>query len=346
VSLQTLNGLYIPNPAISNVVSASSTLTIDAAGEKAATIFRVPHTGNISHVGFRVASVTSAQTLRCSLQTVSGTGDPTGTDYGGSAPGTQTPAANTAYSVALATPAAATLNDVVAIVVEFDSTPGNLAISAVGGGLSRKFPYGSLFTASWAPSTALTAMWVAYDDGSVYPMGTYPYSSYGGVSYNSGSSPDEYALRFQLPFPARVAGYWFGGGGNAAGSDFDVVLYDSSSVAIASDSWDGDLRSSNTAINHEGRFTSPVTINANEVYRLALKPTTANNITISRVIVLSAAVFGAHDGGTEFYLSTRTDAGAWTDSTTIRPIFGLILDQFDDGESGGGGGTPIFIFSE
>src|SRR5688572_25458479 len=80
---------------------------IDASGEKSSFVIQVPKTGSITHVGFRVASVSSSQTLRAGIETLSG-GAPSGSQYGGSAVGTQaSPAADTFYEVALATPATA-----------------------------------------------------------------------------------------------------------------------------------------------------------------------------------------------------------------------------------------------
>jgi len=42
-------------------------------------------------------------------------------------------------------------------------------------------------------------------------------------------------------------------------------------------------------------------------------------------------------GGQAFHFSSRADAGAWSDTTTRRPIMGLILSAADDGVGGGGG---------
>ena len=63
-------------------------MTLDASGEKAASIFRVPKTGNIRTLRFRLGTVTTGQTLKAGLYTVDTSGDPTTTAYGGMAVGT------------------------------------------------------------------------------------------------------------------------------------------------------------------------------------------------------------------------------------------------------------------
>ena len=72
-------------------------------------------------------------------------------------------------------------------------------------------------------------------------------------------------------------------------------------------------------------------MSADTTYRLAVKPTTATNVSLYSFSVNAAAIMAAFVGGTQWYQSTRTDAGAWTDSTTNCPFIGLHLSQLDDG---------------
>jgi hypothetical protein len=55
--------------------------------------------------------------------------------------------------------------------------------------------------------------------------------------------------------------------------------------------------------------------------------------------VANADHLQAHIGGTEWYLSSRVNGGAWTDTTTRRPMLWPYISAIDDGAGGGGGGT-------
>jgi len=346
MSLVNQNSFFIPNP-LTMVSTAFSSLLIDASGEKAAFIVQIPKSGNITKVGFRTGTVTSAQTLRVSLQTVdTTTGDPSGSLYGSSTAGTQTsPASNTNYLVTLGTQATATASDFVAVVIEFDSTAGNLNI-AHSTNIPQNFPYVDLYTTSWAKTASIPVLSFEYDDGSYGTIrGVFPPGSMANTTYNSGSTPDEYALYFTIKGPCKVSGAVIYGGQSAAGSDFDLVLYDTDgTTSLATLSVDGDVRGSTSATNpFTVLFSTPATLTANGVYYLSLKPTTTNNCRLMRYTFASAASLETMPGGTDFYEATRTNAGSWTTTNTIRPMIMPILSAIDDGTSTGSGGSYTFV---
>lgn len=322
-------------------VTSTSSLLIDASGEKAASVFQVPKTGNITHVGFKTGTVTTPQTLRVELQTVdTTTGDPTGSAYGGMVKGTQaSPASNTFYEVALGTQASATIGDIISAVVEFDGTVGNLNISYIASQIARSFPYTDLYTGSWAKSaTSIPILTLKYDDGNYYDCQCVPYASVAASSaYNSGSTPDERALKFQVPFSCRAKGMWFYMIPAGATSDLDLVLYDSDgTTALKTVSFDANFfQTSASSRILTVLFTSSQILLKDTFYRISAKPTTANNITVYETTVNSAGMWDSMSGGQNCYRSTRTDAGAWTDTTTARPWAGIIIDQLDDGVSSG-----------
>jgi hypothetical protein len=344
MALQTLNnGIFIPSIRHADVDGFVTTdYLIDASGEKAAVIVRVPKTGTISKVVFRTGTVTSSETLRVSLQTVT-SGEPSGTDYGGSAAGTQaTPASNTVYTVTLGTAATgATKGDVIAIVFEFDSAVGNLTFSSIAssgqysGSEFTGFPYSSLYTVSWAnPNARTLSACLEYSDGSYENMGVLPFSSIGSVSFNSSTTPDERALRFNLPFPCRIIGYWFLGDLEASA---DIVLYEGTTAQLTQSLDFNERGQPGGSQRYLNLFDSSYNIIKDTVYYLALKPTTTTSVGLSRFTVETAAMMDCFNGGQNLYLGTRTDAGAWTDTTTERPFMGIIVDQFDDGVGGAGG---------
>lgn len=333
MALQTLGELIIPDVRTS--VTFQSYL-LDAAGEKKAFIIAIPKSGTVSKIGFKTGTVTTSQTLRVSLQTVdAATGNPTGTLYGGSTAGTQaSPASNTYYTVSFGTGATAVKGNIVAVVIEFDSTIGNLNIDTVATIYANSFPYCNHYTTSWTKNTNIPLVALEYSDGSYADCGGYPTSAVTYLSWNSGSTPDERALRFSLPFPSRLKGVWFRG---SVAGNMDIVLYQGTTVLI-SQSIDKDQTNQSGRYN-KFYFNTTYNLAANTVYRLSLKPTTVTNISVfTEFSFASQAILDSIDGGQQFYYSYRTDAGAWTDDTTKRYFMGLILDQFDDGTAVGGGG--------
>ena len=81
-------------------------------------------------------------------------------------------------------------------------------------------------------------------------------------------------------------------------------------------------------------FAAPHVLSINSNYRLVLKPG-ASDIKNDEWVVDSASILDAWEGGSKMHLTTRVDAGSWTETTTTRPDMGLIIDQFDDGVGGG-----------
>ncbi len=313
-------------------ISSFTSNLIDASGEKHAFIFQIPKSGSITHIGFRTVAVATPQTLRVGLETLSA-GVPSGSQYGGSAVGTQAaPAADTYYEVALATPATAVRGDFVAIVVQFDGTIGSANIAGGSGTGNHDFPYTALFTASWAKNFQVGVHSIKYSDGTYGNILAYPAASVSEITFNSGSTPDERALKFKLAFPATLAGV-YSRWGSDVGSTFDIVLYDSNGTTALS-------TQSVVMANLKGSgdnfkkflFPQAVALKANTFYRLAFKPTNTTNCQLYQFTVNTAGMLDTFAGGQNFHLSTRTDAGAWTDTTTTRPHTGLILERFHDGQ--------------
>lgn len=335
MTIQSVGGnIVFPSPKLITFSSFTGHV-IDASGEKVAMVFSVPKTGNIRYVGFRVQNVTSSQTLRAGIQTVS-SGDPTGSAYGSMVAGTQaSPAASTFYTVTLGTDAAATIGDVVAAVIEFDSTAGNLSISSqgIGGGNLRGFPYVDHYTTAWSKQQGSTPiLTIGYDDGTYYEMGCIPCADFATTAFGSGSTPDEYAIRINVPVPVTAVGWWIAADIDAAA---DIVLYEGT-TAQRTTSLDSANRAGSGMAYIEGVFSSPFSMAANTTYYLALKPTTASTVGIQQMTVPTANAMSQLGLGTNCYQATRTDAGSWSTNTAIRPWMGLVVSGFDDGAGSGG----------
>ncbi len=341
MSLQSLPIYSVPfgqHPRIDPGLDSSYSSVIDAAGEKYEVIFEIPKAGTVSHLCFMTGTVTNAQTLRVGLETLDSTGNASGTQYGGSAVGTQaSPAATTYYEVALGTNATVTKGDKVALVIQFDGTVGNLQIKSAGG-IPTNFPYSGLYTTAWAKSiTLMNMVGIKYNDGTygqIYCLGMS--ADFQSVTFNTGSTSDERGNRFSLPFPAACTGIW---AIMSAGltSTFDLILYDDASTVLKTVSIDPNMLGGTTTRQVFFLFTTPYNLAANTVYRLVVKPTSINSVGVRHMNFFHNNALDTMPGGKEMYLTTRADAGAWTDTNTSRMFIGPILNAFDDGVGGGGG---------
>lgn len=308
-------------------------LTIDAAGEKAAFVCRAPKAGTISKVAFRTVTFTGGGDVDVRLETVDlTTGDPSGTLLAANTNGTQTiAAANTVYTKTLTAGAVVTRGQLLAAVIAY--TSGNYQIAAVTNTLRGDggFPYSDHFTAAWAKQSFSPAVAFEYDDGSYSPMmGVLPPATLTSLAIASNTTPDEVGVQFTVPVSVQVCGFYIA---VELDQDGDVVLYDSASTALATVSLDKDCRMTTSSGFFVGRFTTQITLTAGATYRLAFKPTTTTNLTFW-VLDVTAAMMAAFPGGTAWVYTSRTDAGAWTDTTTRYAPLGLICDGIDAGTSG------------
>ncbi len=170
---------------------------------------------------------------------------------------------------------------------------------------------------------------VAFDfaDGSrgVFTGGL-PTASTTQFSINTGTTPDEVALRFIPDVDEKIAGaQWYVTSDNNA--NFDVVLYDSGSSVLASASVNGHTSYQNSTTQAIQVGWNEVSLSSGQTYRLAIKPTTANNVGMQYFTVGNSSVLNAWPGGPNAYYSQRTDAGAWTDTNTRVPRGVLLVSS-------------------
>lgn len=320
--------------------SGFSTHIMSSTGHKVAFIFRIPKTGSITKVGFRVGDLTTGQPLKVSLQTVSN-GNPTGTMYGGSAASGSSgmPTAYTFYELTLGTPASATEGDEVAAVVEWFGSAGNLSINGCSVAGNQAYPYMNVYTTSWAKASNVPVLSIAY--GTNYEnAGTFPVTGMTAVDFDSSDTPDEYAMKFSLPFASRLAGVWLYG-------DFDydtnIVLYNAAGATLDTISLTSAARGSVGMATWFLPIT-PIELTKDSIYRISIKPMSAgaSNCRIYVMDLPSAAMMDCLPGGSLISVSERTDGGAWTDYNTRRlASIGIFLDQLSDNVGGGGGGAGV-----
>ena len=353
MAIQTLEGFWLPELPNSAQFS-SGALRLDANGEKSAFVFQAPKTGTLDKAEFRLGTATfgGSSVLRVSFQNINmSDGNPDGTQdqyrdmTSLTANAWNTPGLMTDDGTDTGAKRSVTRGDLLAVVWEYATfTAGDdvqVALSVRSAEPDHDLGYVTQFTASWSKIASRYAhVALKYSDGTyATPVGAFPASDINTTTYNSGSTPDERGLRFQLPFPASLAGF-------AAQIDLDgaadVVLYDAAGSAIAggSVSMDPDVRGS-TALTRKSRiFASSIELEADTTYYLLVKPTSVTDIILADFDVASAGIMSGFRPGTEWYYAHRTDGGSITTTTTKRPYMQLMLDGFDDGA--GGGGLPVF----
>lgn len=326
---------------------------LDAASEKVGIVFSPFKAGDISKISIRFGTVTTGATLDVRIETVSlTTGAPTGTLWATNTNGALVVADgddNATLTLTLTANATVARGDYVAVVVSNPAASfGNLQIvypnqTAVAAGFGA-LPYPLFHNGtSWAKQdfSLIPCIGVEYSDGSYGPIfGPQPWSAVTTYSPGSGSNPNHYATRFQLPFPARVTGAWI-----------NADLAGTTKILLVGDNWNGtdgdaialtgtldpDVRVANAGRPGYYPFLATGDVSANTTYRLVIKPTSASVISIYSVTVGDADRWGQTSAGTQFYISKANnpnDSTDWTDTTTERLLCGLVLAGFD-----AGGGT-------
>ena len=333
MTLVTLPSLLAYPGSKDGLQASTSTTTLNAGGNYIASIIRVPKTGNISAFGWFPSTVSGSGKVELRAETVGTDGLPTGTLWG-----TNTnlaaiaPTSNTWRWDTLTAVAAVTRGDVIAFKLLYESGT-SVAVRRWSNALYgfQGAPYGAINGALAVPFIGA----VQYDDASIPFTGMLPISSNTlTVTIAQSGTPDEAGLKFTVPMACTIAGFGLAVG--TAARTFDAVLYDGSNNVLASLSVDTDVAQNATAPG-AFLFATPVTLTAGATYRLVIKATSgASTITVTKFLVDASGTRAALPGGTDFLWTERTDAGAWTDTTTAVPQIDLLLSQIDDGAGGGG----------
>lgn len=356
MALQTVPGGFFWPPPFASLITGAPTLggvtgsLMDAAAEKVAQIIRVPRSGVLNRIGYLVGSVANNPDngLRFSFQTVDpatgfadGVQDQFRTDAGPFTANTwRTTGLMTSDGTDGGVKRTVTKGERLAIVVAFESFVAadsiSIGITNVDSGVyASADQYSSQFIAAWA--FAATQMWsvaLEYETDGYVPINDliYPMVSIASPSIDTGTTPDEIGFRFQLPMRAQCDGCWLRFDYDG---DVDIVLYDSDGTTVLRSMTLTALGRSLTAGQNQCGVWDPVTLDANTTYRITMKPTTLTNVVIYTFLANGVNEMAGAPGGAQFYRAHRTDAGAWTDTTTERPFGGVHLSAVDDGAAGG-----------
>lgn len=343
-------GLWIPEHLCSNASNFGATnLLLDASAEKAAFIFQIPKTGTLDKFEIRTAAVTlnAASVMRLSFQDVNAAGDPDGTvdqfrtvtQANFAANSWIVPGLITSDGTDGGTKRSVTRGDFLCCVVDYSTFTAadiaNIEGRATDASSSfQGFPIVDQFTAAWAKVTASPVIGLKYNDGTYPYIGghAYPINTTTIPNIQSDTTPDERGMIFRFPAAVKVGGCFLRLG-TAVGLTFRAKLYDSDGSTVLEEVViDTDLASNTSSRNFFVRFTADRTLIANRDYRLTVfNDSAASNLTPQEFTVNAQALLDSFPGGQNWHLTTRTDGGAWTQTVTERPFFGLLVTAIDDG---------------
>jgi len=168
---------------------------------------------------------------------------------------------------------------------------------------------------------------------------------------NTGSTPDEYGVKWTQPVDATVIGMTARIEVEVNNDTLTMTVYDSVDTALGSYTPDKDVLKEATVVRYWTLyFTSAISVSEGAVYRFTILPSDATNLGVGGhwrqrdniVTAFDAADKILWSGHPESWVeTTRTDLGAWTDAGNepgdmpyIWPIFGPPTYP----TAGGGGG--------
>lgn len=327
----------------------------DSATDRLAWVGRSELTDSVTAVHIRTATVIAGSTLEARIETVVN-GRPSGTLIGTNTNGTVVVADSDDgvwKTVTLTAAAALTRGQEYAVVLVNSSGTPNMQLGAypagMAGGQSRgQYPLCLQDTGAgtWAGVDGFEWVFQFASAGVQFVPGLFPVSGAGTITaFNSGSSPNERALRFQVPGRMRVLGLRVPMFNIAAGGDFTLSLWDATGdtdgEALAQVSFDGDFALSTTQDGLvDGIFAAPVELEANTTNYIGIRANTANNIGVGELSnsTIANALRCFPGVNLQTYLATRSwsggTAGAWSTTTTTLLLAYLIVDRIDDGAGG------------
>jgi hypothetical protein len=352
-----------PSPEVAQFSGGSSTM--DAAGESyfgvgylllssgpgtSATI-SAAGSGKIYYKTGAITFANGSTNLRVGIQDVAGTGlEDTTFDVQADLVGGVATITASVVNVATMTSGTKTIThgDLVAVGMEMTARGGADSVVVSRSGINSTVPYFTADTGSGpALGVGLPLFAVEFDNGVLgyFDGSGFPYLSDQSAAFSNASTPDEYALVFQLPFPASAVGAFVRISSASAADDFEVILYSDplgTPVAERTIVQDMSFSSGNASTHFYGRtFSSAYNLLANTKYGVALRPTTANTIQFDRLNFNTGngILRKATPLGTNWSLYSRSDqTGAFgSESLILMPLFGLWLSAFDDAVSAGGG---------
>lgn len=325
-------------PAIGAISSPLTTTT-----ERNAWTFPVPKSGTLRRFHFRIRTAATPVDVRASFQTIGADGKPNLTESQYRDVGSGSIAADTWITPGIMSSdgtdggvkRTVTAGEWIGCVVRCLSA-GSVSFSrpsyATNATPGLSAPYVEYHTGGgWAgPESRCGCLLLEYDDGSYAEMDAievFPFHAFNAVSFNSGSTPDEQGFLWTPTFTCKIRGIWYYCGAQV---NHDVVFY-TGSTATETISVDKDYKITTSACRRSLYFAAEHTLTAGVAYRGTVKATDGSSLTLINFEVAVAAYFDAMPLGQAFQHTQRTDAGAFSETTTKRPLMGFHFSALDDG---------------
>lgn len=335
--------------------------SVDSSTDKIEFIFSAAASDTITQLGVRIGSRTGTPpTYRISLQGVSlTTGRADGTiKASGNANATFTPPADTTWNgtfqwFTLTGSYACTRGELLSIVVDYSSgtidASNFTSFTADGNFNNNYFVFPFFWTVNSGSASSNTREGI-YGYKSATRSYHIPINASTVTVFSSTSTPNEYALRFLLPGSGTtytVAGVEVAIDSPDSGNA-ELTLYGSDGTTVLqSFTMDKDANLNHPVSAYRAYFANGTlaTLTAGVAYRIGFRAL-ANpaGIGLPVVSVPAAGDMTAFPGGEDWFLSTRTystGSESWTDTTTSRPLMGLILGDITEPSGGGIGGRVI-----
>lgn len=353
--MANLQHKFFSHQVMSQVASANNHV-VDASTEGVGWVFQPFNADAITHIGFRYGARTGTPpTFSVTLETVDGTGLPTGTDVGGGSAtlATFTPPASTAWDgtwqwVALTNSYTPTRGQILAAVIRYSSgTIDASNNSSFTRNLSNHnfilgFPY-CLTNTSGTWSKVAAGPTVGWRTAS----GRYGWTGSAATTSTSANTSGHRVLsKFKLPSGEAASFKVVGMAGQckpgAASGSCKLILTDSSGTILQETTFDSDQDAnvnSNAARLMYFDDTSLQDLTYGTDYYIGLE-VISGSVTIGGIAIAEAADREAYPNGLNRCLGTAT-GGAITDNTLVMPAIEIIVDEVTPASGGGGG--PLIV---
>lgn len=329
----------IPNIPYQPGMQSPDPIQLDASGEYGGAVFLARETKNLRKVHAFATAVGGAGDFECRIEGIDASGDPSGSLLAANNNATLT-ISTTGVKTWTLTADAPLVRGTTYFAVLIKWVSGNVSFYCPRTGVAEvfgRFPYGhrniGAGNIKQALGTNVIGLLLEYDDGTfgIYPEVAFP-SAAASANFNSGNTPDERGVKFNLNAKIRSDGFE-ALLNTAAGDNFDVRLYGTDgSTVLASATIDKDYLQSGTG-RIQVPWTTPVELPAGNGYRLVFRPG-ATNINYHEWTMPSVAAMRALPGRGIWHQTERTNDGVWTDNTDKFMALALWIDGIDDPAGG------------
>lgn len=333
---------------------------VDASNEGLGWAFQARAASPISKLFFRYGTrVGTPPTYRISLQSLNASGLPDGTVLGGGSPASATfrPPASAAWDgsgqwITLANTYTPTLNQILCVVIEYDTVAAN-TIDGLNNGsfcrgiqslstLANQLPYGMTNTSgTWSKITGDSNVCFAVEDG----IGVYGFPFVSSHTSTLTTSGHRHAAAITLPSGLgqtyTVSSFLVSAArvGSAAGTAIFGIWNSAGTQLASGGTYDADHAGNTTNAGvYRVILTSPVTLNYGTKYYFGIE-STGSPINVFGINLVNAADRAAYPLGTNRAWASW-DGSVWTETTTRLPYVDLV---FDDITVPSGGGETSYI---